>query len=113
MPTTLRPLSASVLAISSPPTPRPRTMASTRSAMISVGLLRPGFHRIGHRLFEAHRVALGAHLRRFAVVEPLPAGRAFLLTKRAPDSGAPAPPLSSRSGPQPGGPLVIDNGTRP
>src|SRR5213082_2416201 len=112
MPTTFRPLSASVLAISSPPTPRPRTMASTRSAMISVGLLRPGFHRIGHRLFEAHRVALGPHVRRFVVVEPLPAGTAFLLTKQAPEAGAAADLMRARRGPQPAGALEIAIGAR-
>src|SRR6202165_1281957 len=88
MPTTFSPLSAREPAISSPPTPMPRTMASTRSATYPApGCTDPDFHRIGNGLLEAHRLPLGPDPCRFIIVESLPAGAAFLLAAQAPPAG--------------------------
>src|SRR4029077_13009719 len=83
MPTTVRPFSARAFATSSPPTPKPRTITSMRSVMSSSRTYRLALQRIGDRLLEVHRLPLGQHLGGFVVVEPLPAGSAFLFTEHA------------------------------
>src|SRR5437660_192909 len=83
MPTTVRRFSARAFATSSPPTPMPRTMTSTRSVMSSSRAYPPALQRIGDRLLEAHCLPLCQHPGGFVVVEPLPAGAAFLFTEHA------------------------------
>src|ERR1700694_3356947 len=100
MPTTFRPLSASELATSSPPTPIPRTTTSTRSAITHSRWMGSDFQRIGDGLFEGHRLALGPDLRRFVVIEAFPTRAGFLLTKQAPQAGAAAYLVGAGRGPQ-------------
>src|ERR1700694_682024 len=102
MPTTFRPLAASVLATSSPPTPIPRTTTSTRSAITRPQLDRPGFQGIGDGFFEAHSLPLGQDPGRHVVLEPFPARAAFLFTEQAPKAGATAYLVGARRPPQPG-----------
>src|SRR5207245_7579326 len=80
MPTTLRPFSERDSATSSPPTPMPRIMASTSSAMmLQVTGDRLGRrHRLGKSLLEAHRLSLRSPACRFVFPQPLPAGAALL-----------------------------------
>src|ERR1700736_4603582 len=101
MPTTFRPDSARELATSSPPTPMPRTMTSTRSAITRSLVRWCDLQRVGDSLFEAHRLPLGRDLRRLVVIEPLPARAAFLFTKQPPQAGAAAFLMGARRSPQP------------
>src|SRR5437899_9662308 len=89
MPTTLRPFSERDSATSSPPTPMPRIMASTSSAMmLQVTGDRLGRRpRLGKSLLEAHRRSLRPRACRFVFTQPLPAGAALLFAEQPSEAG--------------------------
>src|ERR1700675_3552959 len=101
MPTTFRPLSARELATSSPPTPMPRMIASTRSAMRTCRTDRPALQGIGDCLLQVHGLPLCQQLGGFVVVETLPPSAAFLFTEQAPQARATAFLERTRRPPQP------------
>src|SRR5438552_2196062 len=94
MPTTLRPFSARDSATSSPPTPMPRTMASTCSA-ISPGVAGRGSssrrHGLLQRLIESQGLPLRPNFLGVLRAQSFAPGATLLLAQELPDAGSGRP----------------------
>src|SRR6267143_3882671 len=88
MPTTFKPRSAREPAISSPPTPIPRTMTSTRSAIAQRYRQRGRIQRVSDRFLERQRLTFGPGGCRLRLSQPFAAGSTLPLAEQRAEARA-------------------------